>query len=446
MNTLKARIVPLKFREANAREEGEYEEQLGRLNEIYGDVAEFSETVTAGEPIPECDAVLFPQMIGAGYHYADTLRSYGKPVLVITSRFGTVDMWDWELISYLRSGGLTVFSPYSIELGRVILRALAVKTHLKGAKFLMFQDDPGEGMQAYIFKRFYWWEEECSRQIEQVFGAKLIYRSWKEVNARAEQMDSARALAEFRSWELPMEGISEEQQTLLGKLYLAIRETIEELGGVDGIGANCLNESMYCRTTPCVIWNQLFEKFGIIWCCEGDTLTLLSTYVLYHALKAPIMMTNIYPFLVGKAAVYHERMSDFPEVDEPENHALGVHCGYAGFAPRQFCGNCWKIVPKVLAIVDEQAVMVDCELPTGDMVLAKIDPSFRRITVIPGEIEKYMQFPGTDARNASLLHYHNGEKVMEELPSHHQMIITGRQKASIIQIARVFGWTCEVIE
>ena len=96
-----------------------------------------------------------------------------------------------------------------------------------------------------------------------MFGAKLIYRSWKEVNARAEQMDSARALAEFRSWELPMEGISEEQQTLLGKLYLAIRETIEELGGVDGIGANCLNESMYCRTTPCVIWNQLFEKFGI---------------------------------------------------------------------------------------------------------------------------------------------------------------------------------------
>ncbi len=203
---------------------------------------------------------------------------------------------------------------------------------------------------------------------------------------------------------------------------------------------------MYCRTTPCVIWNRLFEKYGIIWCCEGDTLTLLSTYVLYHALKAPIMMTNIYPFLVGKAAVYHERMSDFPEVDEPENHALGVHCGYAGFAPRQFCGNRWKIVPKVLAIVDEKAVMVDCELPTGDMVLAKIDPSFRRITVIPGEIEKYMQFPGTDARNASLLHYRNGEKVMEELPSHHQMIITGRQKAAIIQIARVFGWACEVIE
>ena len=446
MNVLKAKIVPLRFKEANSREVGEYAEQLERLNAIYGDAADFLETVSVGDPIPACDAILFPQMIGAGYHYKEALKAYNKPILVITSRFGTVDMWDWELISYLRSGGLTVFSPYNIELGKVILRALAVKTHLNGARFLMFQDDPGEGMQAYIFKRFYWWEEECTRQIEQAFGARLIYKSWKEVNARAERVDEAKAIAEFRSWGLPCEGIREEQQALLGKLYLAVLETIDELGGVDGIGANCLNESMYCRTTPCVIWNQLFEKYGIIWCCEGDTLTLLSTYVLYHSLKAPIMMTNIYPFLVGKAAVYHERMTDFPEVDEPENHALGVHCGYAGFAPRSFCGDRWKVVPKVLAIVDEQAVMVDCELPAGDMVLAKINPSFERITVIPGQIEKYLQFPGTDARNASLLHYHNGEKVMEELPSHHQMIITGRQKAAIIQIARVFGWICEVIE
>lgn len=80
MNTLKAKIVPLQFREANEREAGEYEEQLGRLKEIYGDVADFSGTVTAGDPIPECDAVLFPQMIGAGYHYAEQLKSYDRPV------------------------------------------------------------------------------------------------------------------------------------------------------------------------------------------------------------------------------------------------------------------------------------------------------------------------------------------------------------------------------
>lgn len=445
VDEIKAKIVPLQFQEINDREKGEYEEQLAILKDTYGDVAEFLDTVIAGEALPDCDAICFPQLIGAAYHYTECFQKYNKPMVVITSQFGTVDMWDWELIAYMRSHGLNVFSPYNIDLGKVILRAIGTKTKMQGAKFLMFQDDPGEGMQAYIFKRFYWWEQECTKQIEEAFGAKLIYKSWKEVNERAAQMDPKKALAEFASWDVACEGITEENKELVAKLYLAICETIDELDGVDGIGANCLNESMYSKTTPCLIWNMLFEKYGIIWCCEGDTLTLISTYVLYNALKAPIMMTNIYPFLVGKAAIHHEKIDEFPQVPDPENYALGVHCGYAGFVPRQFCCR-WKMVPKVLAIVDEKAYMIDGELPTGDMVLAKINPSFDTITVIPGEIEKYVQFPGTDARNASLLHYQNGEQVMEFLPSHHQMIITGKQKAAISQIAKVFGWNYEVIQ
>ena len=191
---LKAAIVPLKFREINEREAGEYEEQMERLQELYGDVAEFAEPVLVGEPIPECDAVLFPQLIGAGYHYKEAFLAYEKPMLVITSRFGTVDMWDWELISYMRSAGLNVFSPYNTELGKVIFRALAVKNHLRKSRFLMFQDDPGEGMQAYIFKRFYWWEKECTETMEKTFGIEMVYRSWKEVNARAAEIDSQQAL------------------------------------------------------------------------------------------------------------------------------------------------------------------------------------------------------------------------------------------------------------
>ena len=66
--------------------------------------------------------------------------------------------------------------------------------------------------------------------------------------------------------------------------------------------------------------------------------------------------------------------------------------------------------------------------------------------MIPGEIEKVVQFPNTDSLNATLLHYQKGEKVMEELPSHHQMIIVGKQKAKIVQIAKVCGWDCEIIE
>ncbi|MBQ8067880.1 MAG: hypothetical protein IJ201_05975 [Solobacterium sp.] len=150
-------------------------------------------------------------------------------------------------------------------------------------------------------------------------------------------------------------------------------------------------------------------------------------------------MTNIYPFPVGQAAIFHECIDRFPDAEEPENHALSVHCSYAGFAPRMICRRKWKAMPKVLAIVNEKATMVDCELPVSDMVLAKINPPFDKITVIPGEIEKFVQFPDTDFLNATLLHDQKGEKGVEELPFHHRMIIVRKQKAKIVQIAKDFG-------
>lgn len=444
MSDLRARVVPLKFKEANDREKEEMDRQLSRLKEYYGNVALFLEPVEIGKAIPEADAIVFPQLIGAVYKKTDCLKAYNKPMIVLTSEYGTVEMWDWEIISFLRSKGLNVFSPYNIELAKVVLRAIGVKNYLRGARFLMFQDDPGEGMQANIFKRFYWWEQECTEQMEKSFGIHIVYRSWKKVNQRAEEIEDDEAKRIYGLWNIEEGQVADTCKLLAAKLYIAVKEMIDELGGVDGVGANCLNESMYCRTTPCLVWNMLFEKEGIIWCCEGDSLTLLSTYILYHSLKQPIMMTNIYPFLVGKAACSHEKIEDFPEVDKPENHALGVHCGYAGFAPREFCTS-WKMVPKVLGIVNETAYMIDCEIETGDIVLAKIMPGFDKITIIPAKLEGYIQFPDTDARNASLIYYQNGEGVMEELSSHHQMIITGKQKAKIEQIAKVFGWEAKIV-
>ena len=142
-----------------------------------------------GKPIPEaCDAILFPQVIYAAYRHDGALTDYQKPMVVLTSKFGTVEMWDWEIITYLRDLGLTVFSPYSVEMGKTVLRALGVKRSLKaGAKFLMFQDSPGEGMQAGIFKKFLLvGEGKHRRAMESVFGCRLIYRSWKSrVRSRA---------------------------------------------------------------------------------------------------------------------------------------------------------------------------------------------------------------------------------------------------------------------
>jgi L-fucose isomerase-like protein len=212
------------------------------------------------------------------------------------------------------------------------------------------------------------------------------------------------------------------------------------------VGSNCLNESFLSHTTPCLAWDWFFEYDHIIWACEGDTVTLISKFILYSALQTPVMMTNIYPFLVGMAALKHEKIASFPDVNDPDNHALGVHCGYCGFAPKCFCTS-WTLRPKVLEIVDDDAIMVDCRLPKGPVTLAKLHADMRRLTVIEAEIEDFVQYPGSDCRNGMLLSYknHNGHRVMESLSSHHAIILVGAVTPQLMQMARVYGFETEVI-
>ncbi len=437
---MKATLAPVFFSEINEREEGEYDLQMQRLQEYYGDVAEFLAPVCIGDAIdPDADAIVFPQMIGEAFHNSDRLKAYAKPMIVLTSTYGTVEMWDWEIVTYLRDQGCKVFSPYSIEIAKCIIRALAVKKEMRqGAKFLMFQDTPGEGMQANIFKKFYWWEQESTQAMEETFGVQLIYRSWKEVSEAARRITDDEARAVSADWDIRQEGVSEVNFLRAVKIYVAVKRVIDSIGGVQGVGSNCLNESFSCDTTPCLAWVMLFERDHIIWACEGDTLTLLSTYIIYRTIEKPIMMTNLYPFLVGMAALAHEKIDRFPEIEDPDNHALGVHCGYFGLVPRPFCTQ-WTLRPKVLEIVNDNAIMCDCRMPEGPVTLAKIYPGFRKLSVIDAEIERYVQYPGSDCRNGALIRYRDGHKVMNNLCSHHALIITGKQAHLLELMADIFN-------
>lgn len=442
---MKARLVPVYFKEANEREQKEFQQQMERLQEYYGDVAEFLPAICLGEEMPEADAVVFPQLIFAAFRHNDIFQKIKLPIVVLTSRFGTVEMWDWEIVTYLRDIGCNVFSPYTIELAKTILRAIAVKRSLKeGAKFLMFQDTPGEGMQANIFKRFYWWEQESTDTMQEVFGLKLIYRSWKELNDRARSISDEEAAKVCADWNINQEGVCQKNYYKAVKVYMAVKEVIAEIGDVAGVGSNCLNESFHCDTTPCLAWNMLFERDNIIWACEGDTLTLLSTYILYRSMEKPIMMTNLYPFLVGMAALAHEKIDRFPDIADPDNHALGVHCGYFGLVPRQFCSE-WTMRPKVLEIVNDDAIVLDCRFPVGPVTLAKIFPGFKKLSIIKAEIEDYVQYPGSDCRNGALIRYQDGHKVMDALSSHHSLIICGDVVPALLQLAKVFGWEANVL-
>lgn len=447
---MKTRLLPVYLTEANEREKGEFQQQLEKLRQLYGEEAEFLPAVPLGGGAwEEADGILFPQMIGSIFSYKEVLKTISLPVIVMTSEFGTVEMWDWEIVAWLREEvGLTVFSPYNTELAKVILRSISSRKEMQAGtkKFLMMQDSPGEGMQAYIFKRFYWWEKECIDQIESAFGIKLIYRSWKEVNQQAEQIPDEEAAALWRERAVPTEDVPEQNILKAVKLYLAVKNLIDEIGGIAGVGSNCLNESFHSGTTPCLAWDWLFEYDHVIWACEGDIVTLISKFILYSALQKPIMMTNIYPFLVGMAALKHEKIETFPDIEDPDNHALGVHCGYFGFAPRCFCTD-WTMRPKVLEIVNEDAIVIDCRMKTGPITMAKLHPDMKKLTIIEAEIEDYVQYPGSDCRNGALIHYTNnsGHQVMEHLSSHHAILIEGRVTPQLLQMAKVYGFEPEVI-
>ncbi len=52
-------------------ERREYAEQMARLQEFYGGVADFTETVTVGRPLPQADAIVFPQLLGAAFRHRE---------------------------------------------------------------------------------------------------------------------------------------------------------------------------------------------------------------------------------------------------------------------------------------------------------------------------------------------------------------------------------------
>ena len=157
------------------------------------------------------------------------------------------------------------------------------------------------------------------------------------------------------------------------------------------------------------------------------------------------MMTNLYPFLLGNAALKHERIESFPAVEsEPENHVLVAHCGYMGVIPTGFASE-WKLRSKVLAIVDENAVAIDARLPVGNATLAKLHPAMDKMTVAEGQLKGYAQFPGSHCLNGGVIKVRDGHKLMSSLASHHYLLLVGHHRAEIQFVGKVFGLNIEEI-
>lgn len=439
---MKARLVPLYF---DPGRDSDFDTELSALRSLLADQAELLEPMALGEPLPEAEAVVFPQLLGEAYRQAAVFQAIDVPILIITSEFGTLSMWDWEIAEYLRSLGVESIAPYTLEQTRKICAALGVKRELRDTKFLVYQDDPGEGFQPSIFKRFYWWEDECTQRLADKFGLAVVKRSFRELGAAAKQFSDKEADDVRNRWDLPSEGVSEQALRSALKLYLALRRELDCDETIRAVGMNCLNESHFSDTTPCLAWNMLYQERGLIWGCEADTMAMISKYVLHKSLGAPVMMTNLYPFLLGDAALRHERIEGFPPVEsQPEDHVLVAHCGYMGVIPQPFSTE-WTLRKKVLAIVDENATAIDARLPIGDVTLANLHPSMEKMTVAEGRLESYAQFPNSDCLNGGVIRVRDGHKFMASLASHHYLLMVGHQRVDVGLVGKVFGFSVEEI-
>jgi len=437
----KARLVPVYFGQAPDRD---FQVQLGVLRELLAESAEIFDPVALGSSLPEADAALLPQVLGEAYRRIQHLEAIRMPLLIVTSEFGTMAMWDWEIGSYMRSEGIRPLAPYNVAQVRTICRALGVKRQLHNTTFLVYQDNPGEGFQPTIFKRFYWWEEECTQRILSKFGVRILRKSFRELGETAKQIPDAQAEVVVRERQIGTAGLASRQMLSAAKVYLALKREIDANSAIQAAGMNCLNESQFSDTTPCLAWNLLYEDSGLTWGCEGDTMSMLTQHILHRTLGAPIMMTNLYPFLLGQAALKHERIPAFPEVPEPENCVLVAHCGYLGVLPRAFSTE-WTLRPKVLAIVDNNAHAIDARLPTGPVTLAKLSPSLESLSVAEGNLDCYSQYPGSDCLNGGIIRVRDGHKFVNSVMSHHYLVITGHHRANLEYIGRIFDLALDVI-
>ena len=435
----KARVVPLSF---SATPDDGFRGQCDAIGRLLGDRIELLPSAVLGGPLPAADAVILPQVLGDAYRRLDTFKAIKVPILVVTSEFGTLSMWDWEILAWLRSEGVQPIAPYDIAQARRVCAALQVRRELAGGKFVVYQDDPGEGMQAAIFKRFYWWEDECSQRIRDRFGLTIEKRSFRELAARAKGIADADAERAWQEKQQPASGCSGRPVSSAIKMYLALRDDLDADPAIRGMGSNCLNESMFSDTTPCLAWSLLHDERGLIWGCEADTVAMLTKHILRRSIGAPVIMTNLYPFLMGQAALKHERIAAFPPVADPENHILVAHCGYMGVIPRSMATS-WTLRPKVLAIVDDNATAIDARLPEGAITMAKLLPSFDTLVATAAELTGYVGYPGSDCLNGGVIRVRDGRRMMERLPSHHALIMVGDHTADLRMMGSVFGLSVE---
>src|SRR6185312_14853406 len=125
-----------------------FQTQLAHLHRLTGGLVDWLEPAHIdATPPAQTSAIVFPDLNGRAYGMVESFRRIDRPILLITSEFGTVSMWDWEIRDHLRRRGVATIAPTSLQECQDVCRTLATKEALARSTMVVYQDDLGAGMQ-----------------------------------------------------------------------------------------------------------------------------------------------------------------------------------------------------------------------------------------------------------------------------------------------------------
>src|SRR4051794_5425749 len=98
------------------------------------------------------------------------------------------------------------------------------------------------------------WRHDCQAQ-------------FPRARRRAKAISDAEAAEAWKQRPVPIDGLAGKPIQSALKIYLAVKRDLEQDDTIRAAGINCLNESHFSDTTPCLAWNYLYEEKKIMWGC-----------------------------------------------------------------------------------------------------------------------------------------------------------------------------------
>ena len=319
-------------------------------------------------PLPEADAVVFPQLLGEAYRQGEAFQALAAadPARHLRVRHAVdVGLGDRRVSAVRGRGHDRPVQPGADaqDRGRPGRQARAAadasSSSTRTTRAKAFKPRSSNGSTGGKTSA----PSGCSDK----FGVSIVKRSFRELGARAKAHPGpAGRRRRWRGWDVPVRRALRPARRSAAKLYLAVSDDLDADPAIRAVGINCLNESHFSDTTPCLAWNMLFQRarpdLGLRGRHAGDAHQVPAAPVARRA-DHDDQPVSVPAGQRGPEARTDRELSR--RSSEPENHILVAHCGYLGVVPQPFATE-WTLRKKVLAIVDENAVAIDARLPIGD--------------------------------------------------------------------------------